>query len=82
MGAGDQVEGRDEPGWHHFSSSHGEWGNDSVESFEYHDACSWACYLTIVRRLLDDWPNGPPDSLDVDDKDPAFLRDMLNAAAP
>lgn len=72
-------------GWHHFSSYHGDWGNDSVDSHDDHDACSFACYLSIVRKMFDDYApadfDGRGATLEVDGKDWWFLRDMLAHAA-
>lgn len=62
-------------GWVNFSSYHSEWGNDSPESHETHDACSWACYVAIVRGVLKEWPDYP--TLTIDDRDLTFIRDML-----
>ena len=71
-----QEEGDAPASWIHFSSSHSEWGNDSIESWDEHDACSFACYLTIVRKLVEDmWSDHP--SLVVDGKSVAFLKGML-----
>lgn len=63
--------------WHHFMSGHSDWGNDSVESVEWWDVCSFACYLTIARKVFDDYGNTDGGSLDFDDKSGAFVRDML-----
>lgn len=51
-GCGKTRDNADLPGWHHFSSHHHEWGNDSIDSYEYHDACSFACYLVIVAERI------------------------------
>lgn len=76
-----RVEEADPTGWHHFSSSHTDWGNDSIESVESHDVCSWACYLAIVRDLVNDYDKAKPmyPTLQVDEKDHAFLTDLLTA---
>lgn len=34
--------------WYHFNAHHGDWGNDSGESYEYFDACSPRCFLDLV----------------------------------
>ncbi len=31
--------------WYRFSSFHREWGNDSIDSYEYYDVCSPECYI-------------------------------------
>lgn len=77
---GKREPGNSPSGWHHFSRSHGDWGNDSVDSFEYFDVCSAACYIAIVRRELEDY--GPRSALnptlEVDDKGYEFLRDLID----
>lgn len=47
--------------WLHFHSSHGDWGNDSSESFEYHDACSARCFVDIARRVAADYRSPVPN---------------------
>lgn len=67
-------------GWHSFSSSHSDWGNDSIDSFESYDVCSWGCYLRIVRREVEDYHVGAgAPSLVVDGRDFRFLTGMLTA---
>jgi hypothetical protein len=75
---GKTGDGYEPDGWHNFSSHHSDWGNDSVESWEKWDVCSWACYLVKVRAILDDYGDG--HNLEVDEKDMAFVRDMLQNA--
>ena len=42
---GKMHQGSDLPDeWHSFSHHHNHWGNDSYESYEYHDVCSPECY--------------------------------------
>jgi hypothetical protein len=71
------AEGDSPQGWHHFDSHHGEWENDSIESYEYHDACSFACYLAIVKREFEPYADHPHKSLEIDDRDWWFVRDMV-----
>lgn len=58
-----KVEGLDPDGWHHFNSYHHDWGNDSIESHEDHDACSWPCYLSIVREVFEGYHAGTHSTL-------------------
>jgi hypothetical protein len=75
---GTRVEEYSPDGWVRFSSSHGDWGNDSCESFEYYDACSFDCYVALLCRALDDYGRpGPKPTLDVDGKDWYFLTGMV-----
>ena len=66
-------------GWHQFDSNHGDWGNDSIESYDYFDVCSWGCYLKVVRRELDDYGEVQNPTLVIDEKDIFFIRSMLEA---
>jgi hypothetical protein len=70
--------------WHHFERHHGDWGNDSVESWDYFDACCWECYVAIVRREFDDYGDygGEVPTLEIDGMGWHFLRSMLTALAP
>jgi hypothetical protein len=67
-------------GWVSFDSSHSDWGSDSGESYDTHDACSWKCYRAIVKKLVDDYARHEPahPTLLVDDRDYSFLRDMVS----
>lgn len=58
-----------------FSSHHSEWDNDSVESFEHHDACSFSCYLDIVKERLAYWKEY--QSLEIDGKERSFMEDLV-----
>jgi hypothetical protein len=71
--------GEDPAGWAYFRSYHSDWGSESDESFESWDVCSFACYLTVVRKVFDDYTHDTPGrkTLSVDDKDWGFLHDML-----
>ncbi len=40
--------------WHHFDSYHSDWGNDLCDSYEYFDACSPQCFLTIIKKEFSD----------------------------
>lgn len=40
--------------WHCFSSSHNEWGNDSIDSFEQHEVCSPKCYWVKMKQCVND----------------------------
>lgn len=63
------------PGWVSFTSHHDEWGNDSVESHDSHDVCSFHCYVAVVRHLLSEWEGYP--TLEIDDKDRCFMEGMV-----
>lgn len=39
--------------WICFFSKHEAWGNDSVESLEYHHVCSSSCYTSKVNDLVE-----------------------------
>ena len=40
--------------WHGFNHHHNEWGNDSIDSYEYHDVCSPKCYWIKFKECVDD----------------------------
>lgn len=63
--------------WYDFSSHHSDWGNDSIESHDQWDACSAACYLKIVRKIVDDYGEMPHPTLEVDGKTYAFARALV-----
>lgn len=69
---------RDHPrSWHSFDSGHSEWGNDSVDSYERHDVCSFPCYVDVVRELLNRWPGF--ETLQIDDHSGGFMAEMMAA---
>lgn len=37
-----------------FSSSHQEWDSDSNESFEWHEVCSWSCFIVKLTQLYEE----------------------------
>lgn len=75
---GKTVDGEPESGWHHFGSYHSDWGNDSIESHEEWDVCSFECYLRIVRRCVEDYGERTHEAtLVVDYKDFEFIETML-----
>jgi len=38
--------------WHSFNHNHNEWGNDSCDSFEYHQVCSPECYWVKFKECV------------------------------
>lgn len=67
-GCGRAEEGEPED-WLHVRSSHDDWGNDSCDSFEYHDVCSARCFLAVALQVVRDYGTGhtrPTLSLSVD----------------
>lgn len=40
--------------WHSFSHHHNEWGNDSCDSYEYHEVCSPKCYWDKFKECVED----------------------------
>ena len=79
-GCGQTADGAPED-WLHFSSSHNDWGNDSIESFEYHDACSARCFLAVIGRIVggyrSDYSTNP--TLNVAGFNWQFLTGLLEA---
>lgn len=75
-GCGAARSGEPPDEWCSFSSYHGEWGNDSIDTHDDHDVCSARCYVAVVRELVAErWPDCP--SLVVDGKSLPFLRGLL-----
>lgn len=40
--------------YYEVTTSHGLWGNDSIESFEYLDFCSWQCLTNNQGKYFAD----------------------------
>jgi len=53
--------------WHHFTTGHNEWSNDSVDSIESFDVCSSECYWSVIKDQLNNLE---------DYKDSAYLDNM------
>jgi hypothetical protein len=63
----------DPDGWVELTSYHHERGNDSMDSHECHDVCSFECYVAVMRTLYEqnhDYPSA-------DGKDLRFLEAPL-----
>ena len=79
-GCGKTVDGDAPVSWEHFMSGHGEWGNDSCESVEWHDACSMTCFVKVAREVVERffaWEQGTCPSLEVGGLNIAFLKDLF-----
>lgn len=50
-GCGKTVAESEPDGWVHFATGHHDWDNDSIESTEWWDACSFSCF----RRGREMW---------------------------
>lgn len=59
---------RKTPTWFHFMTSM-NWGNDSVDSFEWYDVCSAKCFLRFLKRN---------DSDKVGDMSSEFIKELLS----
>lgn len=81
-----KAEGGEDPeGWHHFSTGHSDWGNDSIESFEQWDACSGSCYLALLKQVVEDYDPkvqgaGPTLNISSYDFDLGFAKSLLEAS--
>lgn len=40
--------------WHHFCEIHQGWGNDSIDSYVYYDACSVDCFIKQLQAIIPD----------------------------
>ncbi len=74
---GKTHEGRYTPDeWHEFDHHHNEWGNDSVDSYEYHEVCSAECYAVKFKQCvkeLEGYTNAEVDGFEIQ-----FARGMAN----
>lgn len=72
--------------WHHFDSHHGDWGNDSHESYEYFDACSAKCFIEIAKKNMNDGTGitRPPiqSTVQVSGFNEQFLFELLKLINP
>lgn len=39
--------------YYEVTTHHSDWGNDSVDSYEYYDLCSLDCLMTHMKRYYD-----------------------------
>lgn len=65
-------------GWVHLQYGHGDWGNDSVDSWETQDTCSPACFVGAIRKIVRDYEPGPRPTLQITsyDMDYAFASEF------
>ena len=64
-------------GWHGFSSSHSEWGNDSCGSLKYYDVCSVKCYAKQIESILE--KHSKYSSLEIDEMNIKFARKLITS---
>lgn len=62
--------------WHTFNHHHNEWGNDSIDSYEYHEVCSPNCYWTKFKECVEDLKGYK--NAKVDDFEIQFARLLVN----
>ncbi len=75
-GCGEEVDGEAPRSWEHFMSGHSEWGNESCDSVEWHDACSLSCLAEVARTELR-YMSDPLESLKVAGLNVELLRDLI-----
>ena len=74
---GKEIKGSRRPKeWHHFSSHHNEWGNDSIDSYEHYTVCSPKCYVEKLIKVVDSELSGRYDA-EIDDMSIQFARRMV-----
>lgn len=61
--------------WHMFSSNHNEWGNDSIDSYEYYQVCSPECYVKKFIEIVDSEMEDRYDAK-IDEMEIQFARKM------
>lgn len=70
-------DGGDTPdNWHTISNHHNHWGNDSRDSYEYHDVCSIECYKTKMKEIVADYETYT--NAKVDDFEIQFARLLVS----
>lgn len=78
---GARVDGDSAPdGWHSFNSRHHEWGNDSIDSYEYWLVCSAECYAAVLGKLVS--ANKSRRSFEVDEMNLAFANKLIDKLKP
>lgn len=80
-----KTENGEPDGWVHFGTGHGDWGNDSVDSWRYFDACSADCFLALMRKRLDEYGEPGPHpsfSVSIDGFDYGFARSLIAEVVP
>ena len=50
--------------WHEFDHHHGEWGNDSPDSFKWHQVCSPECYFKKLKECVSNLKGRSDASID------------------
>lgn len=58
----------------YITTSHSDWGNDSIDSIEYFDACSVECALGLAEKYLKS-TNGFRNTGEIDIKHANWLED-------
>ena len=53
-------------GYFHVSTSHNDWGNDSIDSLEQYDFCSPDCLYEFARPYIQDSYNQRFNTCDID----------------
>jgi hypothetical protein len=54
---------------------HSAWGNDSIDSFEYFDVCSFNCYMKQLKRSVKELEGYA--SAEIDGKPIKFVEQMI-----
>jgi hypothetical protein len=70
-------EGKELPNeWHSFSHHHNQWGNDSVDTYKYHEVCSPKCYWIKFKECVEDLKEY--ENAKVDEFEIQFARRLVN----
>ncbi len=62
--------------WHCFSSHHQAWGNDSMDSYVYHDVCSTDCYIKTISKAIE--KDGDKSDFEVDEMSFGFAEKLVS----
>jgi hypothetical protein len=61
--------------FYQFEHHHSDWGNDSVDSYEYFHICSIECYFKRLQKSVKELENH--DTAEIDDKSIEFINNLL-----
>lgn len=65
--------------YYNITTHHSDWGNDSVDSFEYYHACSPECALKFATEYITNCYNGRNSkTIEIEHCDGWFMPEVLN----
>jgi hypothetical protein len=64
--------------WHHFSESHQSWGNDSGDSWKWHDVCSVDCFTRQLQKSIPDLMEYADSDAEIAEMPVRFAQKLLD----